>query len=102
MPTWQRRSEDKGWRKGWARLRLRILQRDKYLCQPCLRSGRYTEANQVDHIKPRSQGGTNDRGNLEAICSGPGTPMCHEEKTKREANPNYKPRASIGIDGWPV
>jgi hypothetical protein len=56
----------------------------------------------ADHKVPRSKGGTNDRSNLEAICSGEGTPMCHEEKSKREANPGYMPRAEIGVDGWPT
>lgn len=90
------------WKRGWEALRESVLVRDKRLCQPCLRSGRYTEANQVDHIKPRSQGGTNDRSNLEAICSGIGTPECHGEKSKREANAGYTPRAEIGVDGWPL
>lgn len=90
------------WKRGWEPIRLAVLERDHYLCQPCLRAGRFTPANQVDHKVPRSQGGLTVMKNMEGICSGEGTPMCHEEKSKREANPNYKERVQIGVDGWPV
>ena len=56
------------------------MQRDKGLCQNCLRHGRVTPATEVDHIVPVAQGGTDDLTNLEAICT-----SCHREKTAREA-----------------
>jgi 5-methylcytosine-specific restriction enzyme A len=34
----------------WKKKRERILKRDKYLCQECLKYGRNTEANVVHHI----------------------------------------------------
>ncbi|WP_425610863.1 HNH endonuclease [Xanthomonas albilineans] len=34
------------------------MQRDQGLCQPCKQSGRLTPAVAVDHIVPKSQGGT--------------------------------------------
>ena len=34
---------------------------------------------QIDHIRPLSNGGTNDRENLQALCV-----SCHQEKTKEE------------------
>ena len=67
-----------GWE--WARVRKRILERDAWLCQPCTRAGRVVKATEVDHIKPKSQGGTDSPDNLEAICK-----TCHEEKSKQEA-----------------
>jgi 5-methylcytosine-specific restriction endonuclease McrA len=39
-----------------------------------------TAATEVDHIRPKEEGGTDDDENLQAIC-GP----CHTAKTGREA-----------------
>lgn len=72
------------------------LQRDRCLCQLCLPS-RFTQATEVDHIVPRSKDGSNNLSNLMSVCA-----PCHAEKSKREAQPNYKPRVEIGLDGWPV
>lgn len=66
--------------RPWRRLRDYILQRDQHLCQPCKAQGRYSEATQVDHIVPQAEGGTDDRVNLQSIC----TP-CHEAKTLEES-----------------
>jgi 5-methylcytosine-specific restriction protein A len=57
-----------------------VLQRDRYLCQPCKRKGMVTPASEVDHIVNREAGGTDADTNLEAIC-GP----CHKAKTARES-----------------
>lgn len=57
--------------------RKRILQRDKRTCYVCHKPG----ANQVDHITPRHQGGTDTDGNLAAIHERP----CHLNKTLHEA-----------------
>ena len=48
--------------RGWAKTRLRILERDSYLCGICGLPG----ANSVDHIVPRFQGGTEHDYNLRA------------------------------------
>lgn len=61
-------------------MRAYILRRDSFLCQACLREGRATEATHVDHIKPKAKGGTDDEGNLQALCR-----PCHDAKTTREA-----------------
>ena len=66
--------------RPWRRIRERILQRDKGLCQPCLKQGFYTPANEVDHIVNIASGGTDSDDNLQAIC-GP----CHKLKTQQEA-----------------
>ena len=53
---------------GWDRIRLRVLLRDGHVCQLCGRPG----ANSVDHIIPRSKGGTHDMDNLRAahmVCN---------------------------------
>lgn len=66
--------------RPWARKRRRILQHDHYRCQPCKRQGKRTKATEVDHIKPLSQGGTDDDNNLESVCRD-----CHRTKTQKEA-----------------
>lgn len=49
--------------RAWREIRLRILERDSYLCAYC-----QAEATQVDHIIPRASGGTDEPSNLVAAC----------------------------------
>lgn len=70
----------RGYGKEWEKTRIRILERDSYLCQPCMRKDRVTPANQVDHIKQKADGGSDEDNNLESIC-----PPCHRTKTARES-----------------
>ena len=64
--------------------RLRILERDGYTCQVCgLGAGDPDPANparkvrlQVDHIVPRSEGGSNEDDNLRALCN-----VCNEGRS---------------------
>jgi 5-methylcytosine-specific restriction protein A len=44
------------------------MARDSFCCQRCKRAGQLTQATEVDHIIPVAAGGTDDDGNLEAIC----------------------------------
>lgn len=69
----------RGYGTAWDKLRKQILMRDKYLCQECLRKGRPIQATNVDHIRPKSAGGTDDPKNLQSLCE-----LCHREKTARE------------------
>ncbi|SES12327.1 5-methylcytosine-specific restriction enzyme A [Vreelandella subterranea] len=87
--TWKKPAHKKSGRGGrpWRRIRERILQRDKGLCQPCLRKGIYTPAAEVDHIVNEASGGTDVDDNLEAICN-----PCHKAKTQEEA------RRGRGVD----
>ena len=57
----------------WKKRRLLILQRDGYTCAYCQR-----DANSVDHVVPRSHGGTDDLDNLVACCS-----SCNSSKGDR-------------------
>lgn len=85
----------RGYGAAWDRVRLQALKRDCYLCQPCLRAGRITEAREVDHIKPKAKGGTDDLANLQSICS-----PCHIEKTAKDEG--WKRPRQVGPDGYPV
>ena len=87
----------RGYGTAWDKLRKAILKRDRHLCQPCLRSGRPTPADEVDHVIPKTQRGTDDESNLEAICS-----PCHKTKTAAENGRPIRVRPEIGTDGWPV
>jgi hypothetical protein len=51
------------WMTFWRPLRRKILYRDARICQYC--GGAAVE---VDHIIPRSKGGTNEESNLVACC----------------------------------
>lgn len=65
--------------RPWRRLRERILS-EQPLCVHCERAGRVTLATEVDHRVPLSQGGTDDRANLDSVCAD-----CHRAKSAREA-----------------
>lgn len=93
--AWSDKSRhQRGYGTAWNKLRQTILTRDKHLCQSCKRKGRVKAGTHVDHIKPKSKGGTDDPGNLEAICH-----EHHALKTIRDSGGVPKPR--IAVDGWP-
>ena len=98
MTGWHRTSRhERGYGGAWDRIRKQVLQRDNDFCQPCLRQGRVTAATEVDHINPRAKQGSDDPGNLQAIC-GP----CHQAKTAAENGRMVKARTTFDRDGWPV
>lgn len=68
--------------RPWRRKRAQVLKRDGYLCQcdECKAEGRLLLADEVDHVVPLAQGGTDDENNLRAINR-----RCHQRKTAREA-----------------
>lgn len=65
-------------------MRLRVLERDGYLCQWCLADGYRVRATTADHIIPRAHGGTQTEANLVAACE-----RC-----------NYSRRDSLGPPTW--
>ncbi len=73
--------------RPWRRLRDQILRRDSYLCQcdECKRLGRLLPANEVDHVIPLSQGGSDSPDNLRAINRD-----CHRAKTQRESRAAHR------------
>lgn len=62
----------------WRARRLRILRRDAWVCSACKRVTLGQTAH-VDHIMPLEEGGTDDDGNLQTLCS-----SCHGAKTRAE------------------
>ncbi|WP_418790928.1 HNH endonuclease [Phosphitispora sp. TUW77] len=63
--------------RTWKRIRDRYIA-DHPLCEQCKKSGKITHAQEVHHIKPLSEGGTNAEDNLMSLCS-----SCHSEITAR-------------------
>ena len=66
----------------WRKLRARFLNAHP-LCEQCKLEGRYTTATEVHHIKPLSDGGTNDESNLMPLCK-----SCHSRITLTTENEN--------------
>lgn len=66
--------------RQWRNLRREIIARDKGKCKLCGRGGSI-----VDHIKPRSRGGTDKKSNLRLICK-----TCDKRLRAREAARNAK------------
>jgi 5-methylcytosine-specific restriction protein A len=105
MPWSKESRQSRGYGPEWDRLRAKVLERDKELCQPCARAGRTTMATEVDHITPKAKAArlgwsdarTNHPDNCQAICS-----PCHKRKTTEETGRTYRPKVAIGLDGWPV
>ena len=71
---------------AWQRVRAYVKQRDKYLCQDCLKKGIYKPADEVHHIQPLTPDNIEDpeislnADNLVSLCKD-----CHEARhTKRE------------------
>jgi 5-methylcytosine-specific restriction protein A len=72
-----------------------LLLRANPLCVHCARSGLVTVATELDHIKPLHQGGTDDDGNLQGLCT-----ECHRIKTAAERGAT--PRTRFDAQGLPI
>jgi hypothetical protein len=95
---------ERGYGPEWDRLRETILQRDEYLCVACRKTGVLTAARTVDHILPKSEGGSDDPANLQSLCK-----PCHEAKTaaenaarwgKRDKGPRIGSQLDAAFPGW--
>lgn len=66
---------------NWQALRVRVLARDGHRCQATHSTGALCgeRANHVDHVRPASQGGGDEPGNLRALCA-----WHHGQKTAQE------------------
>ena len=73
QPAYRGSSTRQGYGASWRRLRARFLMANP-LCRKCRAA-----ATEVDHIKPRSRGGTDALENLQALCK-----PHHSRKTAKE------------------
>ena len=71
---------NKRYGRAWKKLRARFLLLHP-LCEQCKCEGRLTAAEEVHHILPLANGGTNDEGNLMALCK-----SCHSRITIGSSN----------------
>ena len=71
---------NKRYGRAWKKLRARFLLQHP-LCEQCGSEGRLTPAEEVHHILPLASGGTNDEGNLMALCK-----SCHSRITIGSSN----------------
>jgi 5-methylcytosine-specific restriction protein A len=69
------------------------------LCVMCMAKtpSRVTAAVELDHIKPLHQGGKDTPDNRQGLCA-----ECHIEKSKAERGHEYRRKAEVDPDGWPV
>lgn len=89
-------AHSRGYGVNWRRLREVVLQAEP-LCRHCGERGRVTPAQEVDHIVPLKDGGTNDRANLQPLCA-----ACHDDKTARDVRARARARAAGGADVPPA
>lgn len=67
---------------GWFATRKRILIRDEYQCRSCKKLCHAKCDAHIDHIIPKSKGGSDDESNLQLLCR-----SCHARKTLEENKP---------------
>lgn len=104
--AWSKLSrQERGYGAAWERVRKVVLERDRGLCQICLKRGAYTTANIVDHIISKAKAEvlrwsaerTEHPNNLQVICH-----PCHLVKSEEEQGKKKRPSVTIGPDGWPI
>jgi 5-methylcytosine-specific restriction protein A len=71
----------------YLRNRAYVKRRANGRCEGC---GRRNRRLQCDHIIPVAEGGGHDIGNLQMLCSGPGS--CHSAKTARMSKGGRVPK----------
>jgi len=84
----------RGYGYKWQKLRQRIIRRDKGLCQICLKQGRISPGNEVDHVLRKADGGGDVAENLQVLCQ-----RCHSEKTAQE---NGAKLVGCDVNGYPL
>ena len=76
---WKRdKNTYKSYGKTWRKIRLQHIN-EHPLCEVCKQKGMLTPANEVHHIIPLSEGGTNETSNLMSLCK-----SCHSRITATE------------------
>lgn len=87
---WGGRDKRSAHRRGYGvqhrRMRALVLLEEP-LCRECLKVGGVSASVIADHIKPKAEGGSDDRSNYQGLCQG-----CSDVKTAREGKRGQ---------GWP-
>lgn len=71
-------NSNKRYGRAWKRIRDRYVKANP-LCVKCLENGRLTPVEEVHHIKPLAEGGSNDFSNLMSLCK-----SCHSSITAKD------------------
>jgi len=104
--TWSDESrQSRGYDAAWEKVRARVVERDKGLCQACLVHDRVSIGQEVDHRVPKAEcakrgwtrAQTDAESNLWLLCK-----PCHKAKTARENGRVLVPKVAYGVDGWPL
>ena len=77
------RKKSKHYNSHWRRIRSNFLKINPF-CKECYKNNKLTAANEVHHIIPVYEGGTDDYDNLMALCK-----SCHSKITRKYI-PKYK------------
>ena len=72
-PEEVRSAASRGYGSRWNKARKMYLAAHP-LCEQCLKEGRYVAVEEVHHIVPLADGGSNDESNLMSLCR-----SCHEK-----------------------
>lgn len=79
--NWDKRKtrQQRGYGREHDAMRKRVLIEEP-LCRECTKAGRVEATTVADHIKPKAEGGTDDRDNYQGLCR-----PCSTAKTARES-----------------
>lgn len=88
--------QQRGYGRDHERMRAHLIA-TVILCEECTRQGRATPGTVADHIKPKAQGGTNERRNYQLLCE-----PCDKAKQAKDRGFRLKARPTFGEDGWPI
>ena len=76
------------------RMALRVAQEQDWLCATC--GGIFPWGRlELDHVVPLNRGGSNDRSNLQILCT-----ACHAAKTDRELGRPEPPKPTAVGAAW--
>jgi 5-methylcytosine-specific restriction protein A len=81
ISNWTKRTsrQSRGYGREHDAMRKRVLAEEP-LCRACSAAGRVEATTIADHIKPKAEGGTDDRENYQGLCR-----PCSIAKTARES-----------------
>lgn len=81
LSNWDRRKtrQQRGYGREHELMRQRVLDEEP-LCRECAKTGRVEATRIADHIRPKAEGGTDDRENYQGLCI-----PCSKAKTARES-----------------